>query len=394
MGSKEEVNQGHLQAGRINTDAICAAFEENFASRSELGASLSVWSQGREVLSLHAGRMTRESDAPAWTAHTLVPFWSATKGIAAACCLRALETGGWTLENRVADLWPEFAGGGKQDITIGQVLSHSAGLSSLDEQVDVLDYPAVIAALERQKPTWRPGKSHGYHPRTFGFLADELVRRATGADSLSAYFHGEIAIPLKLDLWIGLPASQFHRVATLYPGRLDPALRDEPFCRAFNTPGSETRRAFDSPRGLHAVGDMNTPAGWTAGLAAMGGVGSAHALGRFYACLAAGGEGLFSAKVISALQTTRTCGHDRTLCTPTAFSAGMMLDVPETRQPLFGLSGSAFGHPGAGGSHAFADSENHIAFAYVMNQMEFGALPKHRALKLVEALYFPESPAP
>ncbi len=390
MGSEgREVVRGTGAVGLpdIDTGTLRAIFEENFASRGEVGASLSIWRHGQEVVSLHAGRMARGEAAGEWSAETLVPVWSATKGVAAACCLRALESGGWTLAAPVAELWPEFAGGGKGEITIGQVLSHSAGLSGLDERADISDYPAVIALLERQSPAWRPGEGHGYHPRTFGFLVDEMLRRATGAASLSEYFREEIAGRLGLDFWIGLPESEFGRVATLYPGRPGSSEVEREFREAFNTPGSETRRAFSSPFGLHSVADMNGPAGWTAGLASMGGVGSARALGRFYACLASGGEGLFSPSVLAAMRSVLVSGYDRTLLVPTAFSAGLMMNAEGCCRRLFGPSSSAFGHPGAGGSHAFADPENGLAFAYVMNQMEFGALPGERSLGLVESLY-------
>jgi CubicO group peptidase (beta-lactamase class C family) len=64
-----------------------------------------------------------------------------------------------------------------------------------------------------------------------------------------------------------------------------------------------------------------------------------------------------------------------------------MKDVPNAEQKIFGPSSSAFGHPGAGGSHAFADPENGIAFAYVMNQMEQSLLPNEKSLRLMRAVY-------
>ena len=289
----------------------------------------------------------------------------------------------------MAELWPDFAGGGKGAISIAQVLSHSAGLSGLDHQVDILDYSAVIESLERQAPIWKQGEGHGYHPRTFGFLVDEMLRRVTGAESLSEYFRTEIAEPLGLDLWIGLPRSEFPRVATLYAGRPKTSAIMSAFYQAFTTPGSETSSAFASPSGLNSIAAMNSSQGWAAGLASMGGVGSARALGRFYACLASDGEGIFPARVLTEMQTVLSSGHDRTLLASTAFSAGMMMDTGNGEGQLFGPSPRAFGHPGAGGSHAFADPENSFAFAYVMNQMETGTLPNAKSLDLVRALYAP-----
>ena len=371
----------------MDTSQIETAFEDNFSHRREIGASLSVWLGGQEVVSLHAGTMSKTENAMPWTNETIVPIWSATKGLAAASCLRALDGEGYTLDMAVAELWPEFAAGEKEAVTFEQVLSHSAGLSGLAEPVDITDYQAVIAALEAQPSAWTPGQGHGYHPRTFGFLADEILRRATGAESLGSYFRNEIAAPLGLDLWIGLPKDEFPRVATLYPGRFKPAEDERAFYQAFNSPGTETRRAFTSPQGLNSIASMNTKEGWTAGLASMGGVGSAQALGRFYSCLATGGEGLFPANILQSMETSLSSGTDRTLLRPTAFSAGFMRDVAKNDQALFGPSLRAFGHPGAGGSHAFADPEHGISFAYIMNQMEVGALPNAKSLGLVEAVY-------
>jgi CubicO group peptidase (beta-lactamase class C family) len=90
---------------------------------------------------------------------------------------------------------------------------------------------------------------------------------------------------------------------------------------------------------------------------------------------------------------TRTLaqGPDKVLLLETAFSAGFMRDPvgPDgaKQRQTFGPSPSAFGHPGAGGSQAFADPETGISFAYVMNQMEPGVLPNAKSLRLVEALY-------
>src|SRR4029077_6141988 len=113
----------------------------------------------------------------AWEADTLVLIWSATKGIGSACVLHLLQEQGIGIDGCVAEFWPGFAQAGKENITLTQLLSHQAGLAALDRRVDILDYTAVIAALEKQEPNWPPGTAHGYHARTFGFLLDELVRR-------------------------------------------------------------------------------------------------------------------------------------------------------------------------------------------------------------------------
>ncbi len=167
------------------------------------------------------------------------------------------------------------------------------------------------------------------------------------------------------------------------------------FAAALANPKSLTRAAFSSPAGPLGATAMNTPAVRAASLPSLGGIGSATALAEFYQMLALGGEmdgrQFFSAQAIEWMTTPLAQGHDRTLQTETAFSAGFMIDPVATdgrkNRALFGPSRSAFGHPGAGGSLAFADPENGLGFAYVMNQMETGVLPGRRALQLVDALY-------
>lgn len=365
-------------------EAVERWFAENFQARGELGAAVSVWRGGREVLSLAGGTMTREGREP-FTAETLVPVWSATKGMAAWACVRALREAGVALDSPVGDVWPDFEQAGKEELTFRQMLGHTGGLAVLDEKVSILDHAAVARALERQAPLTPPGQ--GYHARTFGFLLDEVLRRVTGARSLAEYFETVLRGPLAAEFWLGLPPTEDRRVATLYPGRMTEAFRNDPFMRAFQTPGTVTQRAFQSPVGLGAVADFNRPDTWRLGLASMGGVGSARGLARLYAELAAGAD-----PDAAELERPVSDAEDAVLCRRAAFGAGVMKDAldPATGRKInliFGPSTRAFGHPGAGGSLAFADPENGLAFAYVMNQMELGVLPGEKALGLVRALY-------
>jgi CubicO group peptidase (beta-lactamase class C family) len=372
-------------------EEVAAAFERNFAERGELGASLSVWLHGEEILSLHRGARTREEIAT-WNGETLVPVWSATKGPAALTLLLILHDAGLTLEDRVSRVWPELRAGG----TFGQLLSHQSGLCALDTKPSVFDHAAVAAALAEQEPAWEPGTAHGYHPRTFGYLLEECCRRLYGR-GLGDVLRERITGPLDADFWIGLPPAEHHRVARLYPGKAKSmAGTDEAeFYAAFSVPESLTKRSFASPAGLHAVAEMNQPGAWSAGLAAFGGVGSAGGLGKIYALLAAGGvwqgRELVPPAVLAQLSTTLVQGDDRVLLLPTRFSAGCMMDPLDAQgrkqRRHFGPSLPAFGHPGAGGSHAFADPETGIAFSCVMNQMEQGVLPNVKSLSLVEAVY-------
>jgi CubicO group peptidase (beta-lactamase class C family) len=358
---------------------IESAFSENFAARGEVGASVAVWENGREVLSLASGFADRQLSRP-WTEATPVLVWSATKGPAAACVLHSLHARGIGLDTPVAAVWPGFAQAGKERVTLAELLSHRADLAALAEPVDVEDHDAVVAALERQPA--RSGEQ-AYHARTFGFLLDEVVRRLNDGQTLGAYFREHFGDPLDLEMWIGIPADLADDVSPVFAAKPGPNPRDAEFARAFLDPRSLTARAFASPRGLSSVASMNSREARMMSFPGFGGIATARALARFY-------DALLRAPFLAQMTTRLASGFDRVLRVETAFSAGFMLDpLDENGRKLratFGPSPSAFGHAGAGGSVAFADPKRGLSFAYVMNQMEHGVLPGPKAAALVEAL--------
>ena len=363
-------------------------FCEDFEKLGELGAAVSVWQNGKPVVDLYGGFCDVRREHP-WASDTIVLIWSATKGLGSACVLHVLQEHEIDISQRVTEFWPEFAQAGKEKITLAELLSHQGGLCALDRRVDVLDYGAVIRALEEQVPLWPPGTAHGYHARTFGFLLDELVRRIAGKP-LAQYWREVFGEPLKLDLWIGLPERENPRAATMYAARAGKPPEPRKFYVDLTTPGTLARKTFTSPYGLHAVSAMNNISVRAQPIVSFGGIGSAASLAKFYSMLANGGEldgqHFFSRETLRWMTTTLADGIDPVFQIQTAFSAGFMKNAQNARRRIFGTS-MAFGHPGAGGSHAFADSENKISFAYVMNQMEQSLLPNDKSLRFVDAIY-------
>ncbi len=365
---------------------VLARFEENFRERGELGASVSVWWRGEELLAAGEGWCEKER-ARAWSRETLVPVYSATKGPAAATLLLALDERGLGPETPLREVWPGFP---VAEASFGDLLSHQCGLAALDRRASVWEHGEVVAAIEAQEPAWRPGEGHGYHPRTFGALLEEPLRRLTGR-GLGAEWRERIAAPLGLDFWIGLPEQEWPRVARLYPGKAAAEDLQSGFYKEFNAEGTLTRRAFTSPRGLHSVQEMNDPKAWAAGLPALGGIGTASALAKFYQAAIGAIDSPLGARVRQALGGLRVSGTDRVLVQETAFSCGCQLDPLDASgrkgRELYGPSPHAFGHPGAGGSHALGDPDSGVSFAYVMNQMELSVMPGAKSLDLVKALF-------
>ncbi len=368
---------------------VLEVFESNFRDRGELGASISIWWNGAEVLSEGHGWCEREQLRP-WTSRTLVPVYSATKVPAAATLLLALAHRGLNEETPVREVWPAFP---VAEARFSHLLSHQCGLATLDRRVDVFDHAAVVGAIEVQQPAWSLGEGHGYHPRVFGALVDEPVRRLTGM-SLGGYWREKIAVPLALDFWIGLPEAEWTRVARLYPGKAGKDDLIDAFYKQLTTSGTYTRRAFASPHGLHAIHEMNEPRAWAAGLPALGGVGTASALAKFYQAAIGAIESPLTPHIRQALATPVSSADDRVLLRPTVFTCGAQMDPLDGDgrkiRHIYGTSKLAFGHPGAGGSHAMGDPATGISFAYTMNQMDLSVMPGLKCLKMIDAL-FPEN---
>lgn len=365
---------------------VLEVFERNFRERGEIGASVSVWWDGVELVSEGHGWCEKEMSRP-WTTGTLVPVYSATKVPAAATLLLALENHGLSSETPVREVWAAFP---VAEAKFSHLLSHQCGLAVLDQKADVFEHEEVVAAIEAQVPAWGLGGGHGYHPRTYGALTDEPVRCLTGM-TLGKYWREKIADPLGLDFWIGLPESEWPRVARLYPGKADKSDLADGFYKQLTTAGTFTRMAFSSPRGLHAVHEMNESRAWSAGLPAMGGVGTASALAKFYQAVIGRIDSPLTMNVRKALAAHQISGEDKVLLRPTSFTCGAQQDPLDGSgrkiRQLYGPSLAAIGHPGAGGSHGFGDPETGISFAYVMNQMDLSVMPGLKCVEMVEALF-------
>ncbi|MEU6309840.1 serine hydrolase domain-containing protein [Streptomyces sp. NPDC047014] len=365
------------------------AFVRNFEVLGDRGAAVSVYRDGRKVVDLWGGTKDADGTAP-WTEDTAQIVRSATKGVAAAVPLLLHQRGLLDLDAPVASYWPEFKAGGKERVRVRDLLAHRAGVPALDRRLsaaEAADGVSGAAAVAAQRPFWEPGGAHGYHAQTYSWLLSELVLRVTGR-TLGAVLAEEIAEPLGLDFWIGIPESEAHRVGRVAP--VDPpetagVLRTRPrrnVSEAYADPASLTRRAFAA---IDPLPDENDPAYRAAELPASNGIGTARGLARFYAATLGVVED--GARILTPASTAlaareHAAGPDRVLVVNTRFGAGYMLHGPAS--PL--LSPASFGHPGRGGSLGFADPEAGIAFGYVTNALAKSVTADPRAQALVRAL--------
>ncbi|MCT9108343.1 beta-lactamase family protein [Streptomyces mirabilis] len=374
-------------------EPVREAFARNFETLGERGAAVSVYRHGRKVVDLWGG--TRDVDgtadsAPCWEHDTAHVMHSATKGVGAAVLLMLHERGELDLDAPVGKYWPEFKARGKEHLLVRHVLSHRAGVPVVDTPLtpaEAADPDRTAESIAAQTPLWEPGTDHGYHPHTFGWMLSELVRRVTGGRGVGEFIATEIAAPLGLDLWVGLPGAEAHRVGRA--GRVDSpepssALRTRPkrsVAEAYKDPDSTTVRAFAA---ITPPPDDNDPAYRAAALPASNGIATADGLARFYAALIGELDGtrLFTPATVDLARAEASAGPDRTLVITTRFGLGYMLHG--TASPLLGPA--SFGHPGRGGPLGFADPESGIAFGYITNGFRKTVTADPRAQALVRAV--------
>lgn len=372
-------------------EEVRAEFERNFVSRGEIGAAVAAYWRGRKVVDLWGGRRTLRGSEP-WNEDTMVVVMSTTKGLSAMTLAVANARGWIDYDAPVARYWPEFAQNGKAEVTVRQLLGHEAGLVLLDEPLTLgklRDFDYVARVLARQKPAWPPGTRHGYHTMTIGLYMQELIRRVDPAHrSLGRFFHEEIAVPLGLDFYIGLPPSiageRIAEVKLISAWRGLLALRDTPFMTTMKMlyPRSMLRRSFVgitvNPNERDYL-EVEVPAG--------NGVGTARAIARAYSAFAEGGGELgITPQTLTQLTAPPPAANatDRVLGIQSYFSLGYLRPGPK---PFFGSSPRAFGTPGAGGSFGFADPDARVGYGYAMNSLGFHLVDDPREKALRDAVY-------
>ena len=376
---------------------VADAFRANFAAGREVGAALCVYRDGRKVIDMWGGYRDGISRAP-WQSDTLVNMFSSTKGVAALCIAHAVSKCLLDYDHKVADYWPEFAQHGKGEVTVRQLLAHQAGLCVLSPNpilADIADPARLSPILAAQKPAWRPGARHGYHAVTIGWYESELIRRTDGR-TLGRYLAEEIAGPLGLDLYIGLPDYlDRRRVATLhqwqrYEALLHVNVMPAGFLLGSLNPTGLLARSAGIPADVAPYrGDYNREDVRRVEIPSANGTGSARALAQLYGFAALGGAELgFTRQTFDYLtappRNPSRGVRDVVLRMDSAYALGFCKQFPRM---VFGSSMRAFGTPGFGGSFGFADPDTGVGFGYVMNRLGFHLVSDPRELALRQALF-------
>ncbi len=369
-------------------------FEQNFADGLEVGSAFAAYHRGQKVVDLWGGVLDEETQQP-WAEDTIIVVFSTTKGATAISANRLAQEGRLDVNAPVVDYWPEFGQSGKESIPVDYLLSHRAGLAWVDEPLtleEVLEWEPMIHTLERQAPVWDPGTAHGYHTLTYGYLVGEVVRRVSGR-TIGTYFQEEIAAPLGLDFYIGLPEELEPRVAPLIGNALGGEVSDvdvDPQAmaalNALIGPESNLGKALSGGGSFRGSASFNTRPVHTAEIPAAGGIGDARSIARMYAACVGEVDGirLLSEEQLKDATTQRSEGPDIVILN-LDLQFGLGFFVPSSLLQIGGPR--SFGHFGMGGSAGWADPEAGLAFGYVMNKMDLGLAGDLRSYSLINACY-------
>ncbi len=358
-------------------DLVGDAFAANFEDELELGASFATVIDGELVVDIRGGFRDRAKEAP-WTEDTLACVYSSGKAVLTLLIAREVSNGRLDYDAPVAQYWPEFAKNGKEEITVAQALSHQAGLCGIPDEMDPatwLDWDAITDRLAAMAPLWAPGTANGYHPQTFGYIAGELLRRASGQSVgvlLRAFTASE-----GLQIFCGMEADEIARAAYMPKPPKAPDLGElNAFTKlAFLKKWSSTARVSRDEWMAAEIPASNM-----------------HADARSLAMMvhpfvnngrAVSGDQHISPSVIEAALAERIRGDDMVLPFHLSWSAGLMRNINRH----FGPNEKAFGHAGFGGSCVVVDPDNNLTAAYVMSKMSPYLVGDPRALRLLDALY-------
>jgi CubicO group peptidase (beta-lactamase class C family) len=372
------------------------AFERNFVERGEQGAACCVYYRGQAVVDLWGGCCSKTGAG--WQKNTLALVFSATKGMAAAAMAVAHSRGLFDLNAPVAEYWPQFAQNGKAKITIRQLLAHQAGLISIDARLDartLADHDRMAEILAREPPAWQPGHNHGYHTLTLGWYQNELIRRIDPQRrTLGTFFQDEIARPLGVNFFIGLPADiaeerlavtdGFDRRALVWHWDTLPL----GFVLAAIWPQSLAAKSVRQLR-LRNPAELGGPLYRGLEIPSANGIGEARALAKVYGVLAGDGHELGISdrtrrELIAPAMTPADGAYDLVLRMDTRYGFGFSRPSQDMR---FGADASAFGCPGAGGCFGMADPTNQLGFAYVTSKMGFHLFDDPREKAVRDACY-------
>ena len=363
-------------------ESVRDALARNLDSGEELGASLVLDIDGDILIDVWGGFRDQDRTVP-WTEDTITNVWSTTKTVTSLAALMLVDRGELDVDAPVARYWPEFAAGGKQDVLVRHLMSHSSGVSGLDQPAvveDLYDWQQSTSRMADQAPWWEPGTASGYHALNYGHLVGEVVRRISGT-TLKQFVAEAIAGPLGADFQIGAAESDWGRIADVVP--------PPPLPVDFSALGPDNVAVKTLTGPFIEATEANTAAWRRADVGAANGHGNARSVARILSVISRGGEvdgvRLLRPETIELVFREQASGIDLVLGAPLRFGIGYGLPEPATIPSIPAEKICFWG--GWGGSVIIMDVGRRMTIAYMMNKMGPGIIGSDRADRYVRAIY-------
>ncbi len=350
---------------------VHALLLDQIARGTQLGTQVCAYLNGERIVDAWAGEMGPDDPRPV-QADSLFSSFSTTKGVAATALHILADRGVIDYDAPVARYWPAFGVHGKDRLTVAQAMSHQGGLHTAPPPEISLDWDRALDYIASGVPAWEPGTATGYHALTYAWVAGGIVQFASGRH-IKDVIQEEIARPLGVDgeMYVGIPDGVEDRLATLQSA---PKPTPE---QAAASPLAQLPKDHDFFKAMPPDSplDFNDMAVRKACIPSANGHFTARALAKMYAALANGGQvdgvRLVSPERIGLMSTVQVDWPDRVLMMPMRksigfFNGGKMMGMHGATGPRE----TAFGHPGAGGSIAFADPEVGLSIAVTINKMQ------------------------
>ena len=363
--------------GTVRPDYADVATALRHAIPKQGGVAACVYHRGRCVVDLWGG--TRDESGNPWREDTLCLSFSTTKGVASTLLHILADQGRLAYDDPVSKHWPDFAGHGKDAITVRQLLCHEAGLYRISEMIErpgeMLDWEHMKAVVAKAAPVHAPGAAVAYHALTYGWLIGGLIE-AVAERPFQRVLREELIEPLDLkDLFIGLPEAEMARRSTLLDVPVDPVSPSTDDWRATLKDRMEAALAavgVEMPEFRASLMPFTEPFDWndgavaTAVMPAANGHFTARSAAKMYAMIANGGEldgvRLLSPETLAEMGRVQNRGRDKVLFVPMHWRLGYH------RALVFGARApAAFGHYGYGTSGAFCDPSRNLAVAMIAN---------------------------
>ena len=367
---------------------VADVLAESISSKAEIGAGVAIVHRGQLVVDI-VGGFADNTATTTYTHDTLQLVFSTTKGVVATAVAMCVQRGLLSYEEPVALFWPEFAAHGKEHVTVAQLLSHQAGLYTVEGELsfeELLDWNTMVARLADTAPLFPVGSTHGYHAVTFGWLAGHLVRLVDGR-SIGRFIREEIANPLGGEIYVGLPAHLEPRVSPINTGW--PRTATSAPAAPVQLPNKYLVSALSVNGALNVKGGFNREDLHAAEVPGANGIANARSLAAMYSATftetetSNGPVRLLNDDTRSKMTVQQTKDGEVDLCLQTERTFAMGFVTPSEKL-AFDAPGS-YGHAGAGGSVSFADPRRQMGFSYIMNRMKDSMFTDPRAVRLIEA---------